>query len=446
MSDIIVPHNYQELGADFLLRSEGAILADQVGLGKTLTSLLAVIGSTARRILIIVPLALKPWWVSEIVRVERILADAVIFYATDTEVSTGRRHYTLAHYEQFRNGESSKLPGELTRQYLDKTWDIVILDEAHKIKGRDSQRTRWIKKLHTEQRWALSGTPMAEYPPDIWSLLNWADPQTFRYYWPFVNEYCELDDNRRVIGIKHVLQNGRYTQAPTLEAFRETLRPYILARKLKDVGIELPPQTITDVPLKMADDQAAFYEEVATQVVIELAEKSLPEYVLDFSRDNKLVIQNVGVRFTRLHQVASNPAHFKPGVSNIKLAWLDEYIEGGGEPSLVFTRYRGTVDVINRLLSLRNQRGWLVGTWDGLAEGLNLQRYAHTITWDLPYPLLSWTQGLGRTHRMGQTRPTRVTRLLVQGSVDQRVAKKLDGKANLTTMLMEWLRGLYDRR
>lgn len=445
MSDL-TPYPYQIVGAEFL-QQPGAILADQVGLGKTLTSILAAQRTDVHEILVVVPLSLKPQWVAEIIAVEQALASADIEVEEWTQVwaitTDGLvRHWTLAHYQEFQDGKNKKTPSDAARAYLKQTWDAVILDEAHKIKGRNSQRTRWIKKLRSTYRWGLTGTPMAEYPPDVWSLLNWVAPKQFPYYWPFVNEYCEVDEYRKVVQMKHVKVNGRWTPEPTLQKFQATLAPYILARKLEDVGIELPPQTINDVPLQMDETQALLYWEVQREILLQLTvDKTLDSMILDLRTNNHLLIQNTGARFTHLHKVASNPAVFRPGTPNIKMDWLEEYVEGGGEPALVFSRYRATVDMVTAFLAERNQKGWLVGTWDGLGTGHNLQRFTHTIAWDLPFPLLTWEQGKGRTYRMGQDKPTRITRLIVQGSVDQRVAKRLDHKQAIVDMLIDWLRG-----
>ena len=160
LTSTFIPRKYQWAGAYFLARREGALLGDEVGLGKTATAILACIEIKAGAVLLIVPLRHKAFWVQEIIKVEQAMSRMPITITTEETVYGplvrvgAHRVYTLAHYEQFRDGkmldaQHRPIPTWQAEAYLKVHWDAVIIDEAHRIKNRKAQRTRWIKKLRT---------------------------------------------------------------------------------------------------------------------------------------------------------------------------------------------------------------------------------------------------------------------------------------------------------
>src|SRR5215467_3055237 len=90
-------------------------------------------------------------------------------------------------------------------QLLGREWDMVVLDEAHRIKNHDAQWTRNLKKLKSQFRHVMTGTGFVNNPSEIWSLLNFLYPKVYTSYWKFYERYCEWDDfsgYRKVTGIK----------------------------------------------------------------------------------------------------------------------------------------------------------------------------------------------------------------------------------------------------
>lgn len=462
MGDKLTPRIYQKVGTQFLATRNG-ILADRVGLGKTATALwaaLAVQENRTLRVLIIMPKNLKAQWALEIDRVERSTyptGNISIEYDVQAQVVKVRGHreapreYHLAHYQQFENRS------KVMQHYLAQHWDVVIVDEAHNIKNRLAQRSRNIKRLSAGYMWGLTGTVVPEFPQDVWSLLNWVAPDKFserrpgaQTYNQFISTYMEVEHGRPV-GIRYVKgPDGRYTQEPVLRMLREQLKPYILARNLEDVGLQLPPRSIIDVPLEMDTDQLDFYHQVKEQIVVDLIADGLTSEQIDelvAAGSDELIITTGGARFTRLHQAASAPSTFKEGVSNTKLEWLRNYIEGGGEPALILTRYRHTVAVIQAELKRlgADTKGFIVGTWDSLSEGHNFQHLHIGIEWDTTFSRKTWEQGLGRLHRSGQTRPVFWYRLMA-APIDRHVVYNvIEAKNTRVQMIVAWLRGLFDK-
>lgn len=466
----LTPHRYQWRGAAFLAMREGAALGDEVGLGKTLTGLLAISQvKDWQRVLIVSPLANCPWWMEQ---VEEQLGVPVTRYEGRVgpgqyQDLSGVEGVVVAHYAQFqmrgkdKRRSSAKYAADLTKPLLQPTWDVVLLDEVHKIKNRQAQRTRMIKQLDTTYKWGLSGTLVAEKPEDIWSVLNWLDPDKFSSFWSFVNNYCQMEERRgrgghtykKILGLKIRRDSkGNWSEEVTLSELRRVTKPYLLVRRRVDVGIELPPIVGHDeiVPIEMADDQKAFYQEVETETLIELTEQHGSSDTWDLTGNNSLIIRSAGARFIRTQQVTSAPTTFKKGVSNAKLEWFREYLDNGGKPAVVLVRFRHTVQVVEQALEKAGAKGFIVGVYETLATGLNLQHLDTIIAWDAAPSRLLWEQAVGRIRRMGQERPQQVYRLAATHSefetVDKRAWKNIDRKETNVALVTEWLRGLHERK
>src|SRR5678816_4702322 len=82
------------------------------------------------------------------------------------------------------------------RDLLDRKWDAVILDEAHKFQGRDSQQSKGAARLRSDMLLMLTGSPIWNKPDSIWNLLHLLYPARFSSYWNFVNEYCYIERSR----------------------------------------------------------------------------------------------------------------------------------------------------------------------------------------------------------------------------------------------------------
>jgi SNF2 family DNA or RNA helicase len=397
-------------------------------------------------ILIICPLVIKAQWVeaittlvkeagSPIVMVDDLLSRTpIIEEFRNVEEQNGSapfRVWVIAHYEQFINKSSA-------RPVFDRGWHLVIVDEIHKIAGRTAQRTQNICKLRSNYRWGLSGTPMRDRPKDLWQPLNWVDPEHWSSYWAFVRRFTHTQPGKwggmDIEGTRNLDQLDRET------------RPYLLIRKREDVGQELPPLTVTPIHLTPTEAQEKLYARVSKEVMVALSEETRElreEGVWDFTAKppDQLIIKNAISRFTRLHQCASAPGQFIEKTEGAKEEWLRNYVTGGGEPAVILTRYNASVRAIKRILKeLGVEKEYLVGTWDKLSTGLNLQHYCILIAWDCTFKRLDREQGIGRIERTGQLRPMTVFDLILGDSVDLDVKEMIDSKQTEVDMVLEWLK------
>lgn len=134
-------------------------------------------------------------------------------------------------------------------------WDMVVLDEAHRIKNQDAQWTRNIKKLMVQYKHIMTGTGFVNNPAEVWSLLNFLYPKTYTSYWKFREAYCTEDDYsgyRKVTGIKPEKQ----------EEFRELVRRVGVRRTMLECFPDIMEPIETVVPVELNGIQAKMYEDI----------------------------------------------------------------------------------------------------------------------------------------------------------------------------------------
>jgi SNF2 family DNA or RNA helicase len=216
---------------------------------------------------------------------------------------------------------------------------------------------------------------------------------------------------------------------------------------------------VKDERVEMSEDQLEFYKHAEKTAVLQLSEDDTAlttAGMFDFASAAAtaslppIVMSNAMARFTRLHQIASDPQHFKQ-VHGGKEEWLKEFVFSGGGPAVIMARYVQSANTIRKLLDELQAHPevpwdydpdkWIVGTYAALSHGHNLQRYNVLVAWDSTWQRLEWEQALGRIRRPGQLRNMTVYRLLAANSVDYNVQRAVDSKMTEVEMVIQWLRG-----
>lgn len=267
----ILPH--QKEGVKFLLTRNGCILADDMGLGKTAISIMAALESGAERILIVCPSSVKTNWEREI----NMFDDQT--YIVEGR-KWGRSKFTIINYDILKNfhtvGNGKTDPDEpvieLSREMVNSRFDLVIIDEAHNLKNKNSNRGEIMSELCVkygiEKVWLLTGTPVANRPMDFYNLLKLIkSPLTdnWKYY---VKRYCEGRE------ITKTLKNGRKKKiwltngASNLDELSIKTRNLIL-RRLKTEVLDMPEKTVTNVYHKLSDRSLKEYHNLWEEYLLE---------------------------------------------------------------------------------------------------------------------------------------------------------------------------------
>lgn len=251
-------YEHQEKGIKFLLSRNGSILADDMGLGKSIQSIIAALESGAKNILVVCPSAVKINWKREI----NVFCD-------DVAIVEGRRwekaKFTIINYDILKNfhtlGDGKKKKStdpvlEYNRHLVNAHFDLVIVDEAHYLKNNKSIRGEIMADLvvnyNIERVWLLTGTPVANRPMDFFNLLKMIKAPIANNWQYFATRYC---DARKFF---RTLKNGQRKQiwltdgASNLDELAAKTKNLIL-RRLKTEVLDMPDKVVTPVYHDLTD-------------------------------------------------------------------------------------------------------------------------------------------------------------------------------------------------
>jgi len=271
------PYEHQIDGVKFLLTNDGCLLADDMGLGKTYQSIIAALESGAERILIVCPSAVKINWEREI----------NYFQNFDTIIVSGKKwdqsRFTIINYDILKNFH--EVPGNNLKEedicwdnqhLVQGNFDLVILDEAHKLKNPKSGRGSIMKDLCVNHNipkvWLLSGTPVANRPMDYYNLLRLIKSPIVDNFKFYVQRYCEGKQ------ITTTLKNGQKKKiwltngASNLEELAIKTK-HIYKRRLKTEIKDMPDKLIVPTYHQFTEKQWAGYDELWEEYLIERKKK-----------------------------------------------------------------------------------------------------------------------------------------------------------------------------
>ncbi|MFI9219554.1 DEAD/DEAH box helicase [Streptomyces werraensis] len=336
------------------------------------------------------------------------------------------------------------------------TWGLVVADEAQHVKNPHSSTAKALRQIGARARIALTGTPVENNLSELWAVLDWTTPGLLGTHRRFRTRWIAPIETERVLA-----SDGDGEQ-PTARLLAELVRPFLLRRRKTDPGIapELPPKTETDRPVGLTAEQQTLYRKQVETVMGEI-------------RSGAGGIARSGLvlkLLTGLKQICNHPAQFLKedqapltGRSG-KLELLDELLatitaEGGA--ALVFTQYVTMARLLERHLRDRGTPAALLhgGTpvarreelvrrfQDGefpvfllslkaAGTGLNLTRADHVVHYDRWWNPAVEAQATDRAHRIGQTRPVQVHRLIAEGTVEDRIAALLEAKKELADTVL----------
>lgn len=409
-------HEYQWEGVSFLCCSPAALLADEMGLGKTVQASVAMAllmgtHSEIDRALVVAPASLITNWIQELAtwapsltvrRIQGSQQDRGAYYLLPVPVLVGS-------YEQIRKDALDQIPAN--------SFDLVVLDEAQRIKNRNSTTALACKLLPRKHSWALSATPLENDRNDVESIFE------------FLNVNPPSQCNHATLSF------------PRLQS---RLTSIMLRRRKAEVRKELPPILTQDIRLELTPLQQKEYDSVwmqRTHMVSKNLSHGDPTSAL------------LGL-LTRLKIICN---FVEPGDSaSSKLEALKVICEGTGNDAriLVFSQFvqtlkfisanldmphdfvTGSMDMIhreeamNRFRSETTPRLLLVSLRAG-GVGLNLGEATHVVLFDRWWNPAVEKQAVFRAHRFDRDVPLHVIRFLVTSTIEERIAEILDEKEKL---------------
>ena len=417
---------FQKEGVQALLDNDQLLLADDMGLGKTIQAIAALRILRAQRkiksCLVAAPASVLDQWRRELEKWAPELS-AIIIRGSASDRSwqwAAERDVTLASYDTVRSDFGDTQQASARR----RAWDVVVADEAQRIKNRNFTSDT-LKRLQRTRSWALTGTPIENHEEELASILEFVD-------------YDGLGGPKRY--------------SPGVELLRRH-RELQLRRKKGEVLEDLPPKQVTKIPIQLDSKQRSSYDKAEQDGIVYL--KSLGAEV---------GVRHVLELITRLKQICNVDP--KTGESS-KLADIKNRLEqlaAQGHKALIFSQYTSDTSGVAAAANYLRDFAPLTITGDtpqqeraGIIEqfktsdehkalilslrvgglGLNLQEASYVFHLDRWWNPAVERQAEDRSHRMGQTVKVNVIKYSCAGTIEERIDQILDGKQELFDQLVD---------
>lgn len=432
-------HPYQRRGALFIARAGRALLADDMGLGKTIQAISAVeilaraVG--VQRVLVITPTSLKHQWRQEIERFTQRCATVI-------EGGLTRRAALYADESFFKivNYDVLKLDRRQIEQWQP---DLIILDEAQRIKNWKTRAAQIVKRLPSQYALVLTGTPLENRLEELHSIVEFVDRFRLGPSFRFLHEHQQVDEAGRVVGYRN------------LGAIAQTLAPVMLRRTKGEVLKDLPERIEKNLFVPMTPQQMELHEQNRETVARIVRRWRNSRYLSE--ADQRILtcaLQNMRMSCNSTYLLDPKTEHgAKP---DELVAQLSEVLESRDAKAVVFSQWTRSHELLIRRLKSRGidhvffhgsipgpQRKDLIARFkdesacrvflstDAGGVGLNLQNASAVFNMDLPWNPAVLEQRIGRVHRLGQSRPVHVLNFIAQGTIEHGMLDLLKFKKSL---------------
>lgn len=422
----------------------GGILADDMGLGKTIqtiTLLLSEADQVDHPSLIVCPTSLVLNWQHELSTFAPSLK-VLIITGTPTErlnllSQVGDYDVILTSYDILSRDIA---------EYQNINFHYCIADEAHYIKSRRTLKSKALKSVNSQIRFALTGTPIENSLAELWSLFDFVMPGYLFSHHKFQQEF-ELP----------ISKEGDQEQATLLQSMTS---PFILRRLKSDVLTELPAKTETVCYIPMMEDQETLYK---TYVSTAYDELNTEIATLGFNRSHIKFLSLL----TRLRQLCCHPKLCLPSYTG-DCGKLDACLElvtnsiDAGHKVLIFSQFTSMLELLAKELTELNishftLRGstpsekrldlvndfnegdtqvFLISLKAG-GVGLNLTSADIVIHYDPWWNVSAQNQATDRAHRIGQLNPVQVYKLITQNSIEEKIELLQQQKLDLTEQVLQ---------
>jgi superfamily II DNA or RNA helicase len=434
-------HPYQREGAFFALKAGRCLIGDDMGLGKTIQALAAAelmaVLFGIRKVLIVSPTSLKHQWQGEIERftsrtaqvIEGLTPQRQELYRTDT-------FYKLVNYELVSR-DSERI----------RAWepDLIILDEAQRIKNWQTQTAKAVKQLESDFAIVLTGTPIENRIEELHSIMEFVDRHHFGPLYRFVHTHRITDANGKLIGYQN------------LELVRTSLQSVMIRRLKREVLKQLPERVDKNFFVPLTSQQTEIHVEQA-DIVTKLVAKWKRHRFLCDADQKRLMAALATMRMVSDNTwLIDHKTRFGPKTEELETLIRELVIEGG-EKVVIFSQWLRMNELVQEILNRNDisyvhlngsvpskNRKALMSRFkddpdckvflstDAGGVGLNLQSGSVVINMDIPWNPAVLEQRIARVHRMGQKNNVRVVNFISKDSIEERILDLLRFKSSLCT-------------
>jgi SNF2 family DNA or RNA helicase len=452
-------HWYQIETARKVLRQLGgrALLADEVGLGKTIEAGLILSEYLARgmiqSLLILTPASLVSQWQQEL----------QTKFSIDT-VTTDDKQLQLNPNEFWRTNNRliASLNTAKSAKHFNlvttRSWDLVIVDEAHHLKNRSTLNWKLVNALNKRFILMLTATPVQNSLVELFNLLTLLKPGLLKTEAAFKKEYVSS-------------KNGRVPKNP--EKLRQLMREVMVRNTRSLVDVQLPKRFATTITVSPSKSEEKLYQDLTEYVrSLEIGESDTakPQKLDKFSRTNLLMragsspqaladsLKNLAKKFPsdELKTLTRRASQIKQVEKAVALVDL---LKKSTQKTIVFTTHRATSAYLAKTLeeagitfaqflgdmslkekdaaieAFRDRVPVLLASETG-GEGRNIQFANAIVNYDLPWNPMKIEQRIGRIHRIGQTQDVFIFNFCLKDSIEEYILKILHDKINMFELVV----------
>ncbi len=413
------PFDFQYEGIAFLVPRYSAILADEMGLGKTMQAITAMrlllrTGS-AKRILLICPKPLVANWLREFATWAPEITVAAVHgnqASRDWQWKNDGAMVKIANYELMIRDEE-------TVTGLSPAFDLVVLDEAQRVKNRSNSTSKVIQKIERKRSWALTGTPIENSIEDLVGICEFVAPGT-------------VHSGMEPIQIRSHVSD-------------------LIVRRTKDLVMkDMPPRLNKDAHLALSPEQQATYDAAEKDGVVKLN-----------GLGHDITIKHVFELVLRLKQICNfDPSTKKSSKIDTLKADMEE-ISASGQKAIVFSQWVDSLKEIAGQISQYNpmeyhgrvpskqrepilkefredpNRHVLLMSYGAGSVGLNLQFCRYVFLFDRWWNPAVEDQAINRAHRIGAAGSVTITRMIMANTIEQRIHDILEAKRELFREILD---------
>lgn len=456
----LVPMKHQmETAKKVLTEMRGrAILADEVGLGKTIEAGLILkeymIRGLVKKVLILVPASLVLQWVRELNQKFGIPAAA-----QKKEYMWLQNDIVVASMDTAKRDPHKSIIANLE-------YDMLIIDEAHKLKNKRTTNYKFITELRKKYCLLLTATPMQNDLKELYNLITLLKPGQLGGQGSFQSNY---------VAQKRIPKNE--------EQLQEHLSQVMIRNRRSDGGVNFTKRIVRNVPLQLSQEEQALYDGVTQFVKQRYAEASgdigsvlsLVTLQREVCSSRDAVFITLVNMFKKLPEDSPQRAKIWELVelirgitANTKAEKVIELLSEINDKVIIFTEYRASQEYLLQYLKEhkisavpyrggmnRGKKDWMMDLFRSRAqvliateaggEGINLQFCHHMINFDLPWNPMRVEQRIGRVHRLGQQNDVKIYNLSTHGTIEEHIVSLLHEKINMFEMVIGELDTILER-
>lgn len=426
-----------------------AILADEVGLGKTIEAGIILkeymIRGLVKRVLILVPASLVLQWTRELNQKFQIHAHAQ------------KKEYAWTSYDVLVASIDTVKRDPHHQIVLEQEWDMVIVDEAHKLKNNKTRNWQVVNQLHKKYLLLLTATPVQNDLKELYNLITLLKPGQLGNIDHFMDYYVEE---------KRTPKNPK--------ELRNVIDEVMIRNKRSEGNIQFTKRIVQSVPVELSKQERELYDAVSGFVKDEYSKrKEFKLSVLPLMILQREICSSPYAAAVTLESMIKDPDTHPDARSYLqnvysmietipsytKVQKVIEMLQEMDDKVIIFTEYRATQDFLMYMLKKngiqaipfrggfkRSKKDWMTELFERKAkvlvateaggEGINLQFCNKIINFDLPWNPMRLEQRIGRVHRLGQMRDVEIYNLSTKDTIEEHIVNLLQEKIRMFEMVI----------